>query len=295
MFPNFIGIGAAKSGTTWITQCLKDHPQVYLPPQKETMFFSSSYDESRLDEYKKYFPNSVGFKAMGEFSVDYFDFPEAPARIARHLPNARLLLSLRNPVDQIYSHYWHLNRQNFHSWDANNRYSFEEALITHKHRLLSPANYFEHITHWLHYFEREQIHIILYRDICEDPAREVKKLFDFLEVDKDFVPSSLHIRGASVRQGVSPRNYVMDKLHAHLYEILSQKVYMPLKRGIGLRNAAALKEKLRVRRVLQSIFYKEGYPQMRSETRAALSRDLAPQIDALSELLQKDLSYWLAG
>ena len=121
MLPNFIGIGAPKAGTTWLFNCLQEHPQVFVAPVKETKFFDDENIEGRILEYEAHFRGAEGAIAVGEISTRYLSSNRGAAeRIHRYLPEVRLFVSLRNPSDQAYSHYWHLRRQNFHQWKRAN-------------------------------------------------------------------------------------------------------------------------------------------------------------------------------
>lgn len=291
MLPNFIGIGAPKAGTTWLFKCLQEHPEIFMTPAKETLFFDYPYHESKISEYETYFSNDAGAVAVGEISTNYLTSEQAPERIQRHIPNVRLFVSLRNPLDQIYSHYWHLSRQNFHSSDRT-RWSFEEALDKYAKPLIEPALYYKHLQRWLQYFDRSQLLIIFYDDICKQPEEVVKKLYFFLGVDGTFVPESLGQKDFSVRQGASPKSPFLGNVYSMIYEHLNRQIYSPLTRLVGNKTAATIRDTLKVRQVMQSLFYQKGYPQMNPKTRALLRDRLAQEIQNLAELTGCDLSHW---
>lgn len=121
----------------------------------------------------------------------------------------------------------------------------------------------------------------------------MSELFSFLGVEPTFRPNALTTRDASVRKGVSPKSPILDKLHAKLYDQLNRYAYMPLKRFIGIRQAAILKEVLQVRQTLQAIFYKQGYPKMKPKTSASLRSHFASEIQELAVFTGRDLSHWL--
>src|SRR5436190_8834257 len=102
MLPNFIGIGAPKAGTTWFFKCLQEHPEVFVAAVKETSFFDFAEVAGRLDKYEEHFAGSESFPARGEISTRYLTSQEAPARVKTYVPTARLFVSLRNPIDQVY-------------------------------------------------------------------------------------------------------------------------------------------------------------------------------------------------
>lgn len=294
MLPTFIGIGAPRCGTTWLFNCLAEHPDIFMAPVKETNFFDYATIDGRLGEYEAHFAGAERARAVGEISVRYLASPRGAAeRIARLLPDVRLFVSLRNPVDQVYSHYWHLLRQNFHQWDVRQvPRSFEEALERYEDRLLEPARYARHLERWLQYFHRSQLHIIFYDDICARPREVLAGLYAHVGVDSAFVPAALADTGARARRGSAPRGGLTRRVYARLYDGLNRRVYYPLKRLIGPRRADQLKQLVRAREVLETFFQLPGYPPMRPETRAVLRAQFARETQALAELTGRDLRHW---
>ncbi len=296
MLPSFVGIGAPKAGTTWLAKCLDAHPDVFVTPVKETMFFCA-YDKQQfqkmqnLSNYEVFFEGATGFAAVGEVTATYFQLQFVPKIIAKALPEVKLFVTLRDPVEQIYSNYWHLLRQNFHESDGRN-WSFEEAIDRYPGKLIDPARYGTHLENWLEHFDFSQIHIIFYDDICKQPQQVLQGLYGFLGVKVDFVPACLDRRDASVRQGVSPKSTTMGKLYAVVYNALTLYIYQPLRSLLGDKLAAQLKESLQVRRGLQSLFYKQGYPKISAATRQQLRALLAPEVEKLAALTGRDLSHW---
>jgi hypothetical protein len=291
--PNFIGIGAPKAGTTWLAKCLGEHPQVFMAAVKETEFWKLADAEERLEEYAAHFKGANGARAIGEYSVRYLSLPGVPERVRRLLPKAKLIVSLRNPVDQVYSNYWHLQRQNFALPDASQSpRSIEEALRHHREFLLAPARYAGHLTRWLDHFPREQLLILLYDEIQQAPAAALRKIFGFLDVDPAFEPPSVLDKGSAVRQGTSPRSETAARWHGAIYGGLAQRVYTPMKQMLGVRNAARVKEALRVRTLMERLFMRKGYPPMNADTRALLAREFAPEIEELTRLTGLNFDSW---
>lgn len=126
---DFIGIGAPRSASTWLSQCLYEHPQISFPTKhsqkklhpldKEQNFFSQSLFRRNYSQKNRYakginwyldnFDWSNTRQTRGEFSVSYLADSKAPIRIKKHFPNIKIIAILRNPVDMIYSAYHHLN------------------------------------------------------------------------------------------------------------------------------------------------------------------------------------------
>jgi hypothetical protein len=293
ILPNFIGIGAPKAGTTWLAKCLGEHPDVFMAPVKETEFWKFADAEQRLHEYAAHFRGAEGKRAIGEFSVRYLSFPGVPERLHHVLPKVRLIVSLRNPTDQVYSNYWHLQRQNFNLNDASQApQSIEEALEKHRDFLLTPARYAGHLARWQAQFPREQLLVILYDDIENRPSDVLQRVFAFLEVDPKFQPLSMSARGAAVRQGTSPRSEKAAHWHSKLYGRLVRNIYTPMKKLLGTRHAARIKEASRVRPMMERFFMRKGYPPMNAATRSLLAKEFAPEIEKLAQLTGLEFDAW---
>lgn len=292
MLPNFIGIGVPKSGTTWIFNCLKEHPEICITELKETSFFTFRYNPERISWYESLFDQCNELKAFGELSVDYWNSQQAAERIRYHLPNVRLFVSLRDPVDQIYSFYWHQLRQNFNSKKNNNHISFEAALEKYEEILINPALYAHNLKMWLKLFDRSQIHVIIYNDICCQPSKVIEDLYNFLGVNKHYTPRCLTTKGSSARRGVSPKNALAYRIYTSLYGLTNRHFYIPLKKLAGVRVATRVKDNLRLRQISETIFYQKGYPKMNSETRLWLQNKLIRQIEELEVMIDRSLEDW---
>src|SRR2546427_5443241 len=106
MLPNFFVIGAMKAGTTALWSYLGQHPSVYVAT-KEPNFFAFAWDRGQ-DWYESLFEGASGEPARGDISPSYTQYPKGvPARIASLVPDARLIYSLRHPIERIQAHYLH--------------------------------------------------------------------------------------------------------------------------------------------------------------------------------------------
>src|SRR5437762_6880111 len=123
MLPNFLILGAAKSGTTSLYHVLKQHPQVFVTEKKELHFFVKEHWYRRgMRCYARHFaPARAEHRAVGEATPVYLCHPAAPHRIREHLPEARLIAIVRDPVQRAHSHYWQERRR------LNEHRSFDEV------------------------------------------------------------------------------------------------------------------------------------------------------------------------
>ncbi|MGQ9662575.1 MAG: sulfotransferase domain-containing protein [Kiritimatiellia bacterium] len=134
--PNFLIVGAPKAGTTSLFDYLGQHPEVYTPPVKEPCFFSSGLPAFTHDlaEYEALFAGQTTQTAIGEASTTYLYDPDAARRIHDLLPEARIIIMLRNPAERAYSE-WAYNALQL----ACEPLSFEAALEAEEERAASPA------------------------------------------------------------------------------------------------------------------------------------------------------------
>ncbi|NBB16039.1 hypothetical protein GVN21_11790 [Caulobacter sp. SLTY] len=291
--PTLLGIGAAKAGTTWLAEVLGAHPQVFVHPQKELNALLYRDLDSRIDEYRAYFDGAEDTPVRCDFSVRYLNADLAPAAASRLAPNAKLLMLLRNPVDQVQSHYWHLRRQNFHQVDpVLDPPDIFGALDRYPELILEPALYAKHLDRWLAHFPRERLMLIDNRDLRARPNETLAEICDFLGVDRfDFSTALGQTSTTDARGGVQPRGGVLGRLFPKLYVGISRGPYRWFKTAFGVERADGLKRLLRLRQVSEKVFFKPGYPALDAADRRRLYDRFAADIDRL-EALAPFVSSW---
>jgi hypothetical protein len=196
--PDFLILGAQKAGTTALYAYLRRHPGITGPSWKEVSFFDRHYARGEA-WYRGNFPNKLRARGglVGEASPSYVFHPLGPERVRGLVPEAKLIVLVRNPVDRAFSHYQHevaLGREPL---------SFEEALEAEDERLrgevermLADPRYFSHawwnytyqargryaeqLERWLEVFPREQLLIVPSEDLGSDPAGTYGRVLEFL-------------------------------------------------------------------------------------------------------------------
>jgi hypothetical protein len=184
--PTFIGIGVPRAGTTWLHTLLSDHPDVYLPTRrKEVRFFDRHYDQGR-EWYEEFFcdPDEARrYSAIGEISPQYLYCDECPGRIASLLPEAKLIVMLRHPVDRAYSQFgFVIQRRDF-------RGSFEEFVAT-RARALEMGFYSRYLEGYLRHFDRSQILPLIFEEAVSERSEVRRDLAGFLGVSEDLFPEA---------------------------------------------------------------------------------------------------------
>jgi len=195
--PNFLIVGAAKSGTTTLAQHLRHHPDVFMAPGKEIHYFDDNFNKG-LEWYQAHFSEATNQRAIGEATPMYMYLEEGPQRMAGVLPEARLLAILRNPVDRAYSHYWHergRKREKLEFADAiaaeRERLATGDHHSLHYYSYMDRGRYLRQLQRACQYYPREKVLVILFEDLCHAPLEVIQTACRFLEVDDSFVPPQI--------------------------------------------------------------------------------------------------------
>jgi len=182
--PNFLIIGAMKSGTSSLWNFVRQHPEVFMPDQKEIEFFSRGEHWRRgVDWYARHFDDaSPRHKAIGEASTGYTKYPlfkGVPARIASTLPDVRFIYLVREPVERMRSHWEHIVR----NWGEKR--PLDVALLEDS-RYLSLSRYATQLDQYLEHFDRDRFLVLTSEDLKEHPASVSERVFRFIGVDPDW-------------------------------------------------------------------------------------------------------------
>lgn len=275
VLPNFLIVGAMKSGTTSLAAYLRDHPQAYVPVEKELHYFT--LNRARGDSwYRHQFAPGIGMRAIGEATPEYLYDRQAPARIARLVPDARLIVMLRNPVDRAYSHYWHWRRS------MGETRSFEECIddeLQHSRApgtpppepYLAKGRYIEQLKRLAQHFDRAQTMVILLDDLEHHPVDTFREVCRFLGIDDAAIPESV----GSVHTA---------NIYMHPVWLWRLMVKVRIGRIVNARAGAAIWRAM--------VRDGDPYPPLDLELRRRLTGYFAPYNEALSEWLGRDLSDW---
>lgn len=231
--PNFMCIGAAKSGTTSLYDILRQHSEIYLPSFKEPHFFDiPSVYNNGLDWYKEmYFSKVKEECCIGDFTPTYFFEKQAAKRIYDNLgEHVKFIIILRDPVDRAYSHYLHSKR------DLHEDLTFIEALAKESERMsqgdylsrlrfsyVLQGMYFHMLEEYLKFFKKENFLILSFEDEFIAKREEtINRIFSFLELDHQFLNININSNRAS-----QPRFRFIKKImkdHGVIRNIIKQLV-----------------------------------------------------------------------
>jgi hypothetical protein len=294
--PTFLVVGAAKAGTTSLWRYLQSHPQVYMSPIKEPMFFACEGEEpdfsgprppwavTDLEAYRTLFSAVTDEIAVGEASPQYLYSEKAPERIYRYLPDVKLMAIVRDPAERAFSHFLGQRRAGREPLS-----DFVRALDAEEERVsegwgpsfhyVRRGLYYKQLSRYFELFGRERIKVYLYEDLETDPLGMMRDVFRFLGVDDTFAP------GLGVRYNPSgvPRS---ESLRLFLSGLSRAKPYVEpllpegLRRRV-LRAGVSLKKRTLVK------------PQLTPKIRGKVLEEYWDDVLRLQELIGRDLSSWL--
>lgn len=193
--PDFIVVGARRCGTTWLHQCLKEHPGLTLPSATKELFFFDRYWDRGVAWYERYFRDCPADRVCGEVSPSYFNAPLAPTRIRSLLPQVKLVFALRSPLERVVSLHRHLQLS------GDIRISLRDALEVHP-ELVDEGYYAKHLGRFRDVFERDRMFVLIQENVGPDAG--LAPLFAFLGVADDFHPPSLDAKINPARVARAP-------------------------------------------------------------------------------------------
>jgi Sulfotransferase domain len=192
--PDFVGVGAQKSGTTWWYSLIAAHPKVFEPPRrrKELHYFDRFWDEpfgaAEARGYHDYFPRPAGGSA-GEWTPRYMVDFWTPALLAESAPDTKILVILRDPYDRFLSGVTHdLQRRSPH-----------HPIVTELG--VRKSTYRQQLRRMLNHFDRDALLVLQYERCRLDPRGELRRTLEFLGLDDFEPPAGLLQYGANVTKG----------------------------------------------------------------------------------------------
>jgi len=305
--PNFLLVGATKSGTTSLYQYLNEHPQIYMPGIKEPMFFTSPellkkeklknkylkrYTRvpiNNLDEYKSLYSNVNNEIAVGEASPQYlFTHETTIPLIKKYLGDIKIIVILRNPVDRAYSAYRHNQRYDLHAQDRNENLSFidalnieDERIKTRSFRMMffykSMSMYYDQVRSYKDNFS--QVFVCKFEELEINPSSLMKKIYSFLDVDNNFIPN------VEIRYNIAISNNLnfIQKALLKTNNQVRWKIMHKTGELIGNHN---LKK-------IVNFLIKEDKSKLDKDSRKYFINNIREDILKLENLINQDLQGWL--
>jgi len=298
--PNFLVIGAGKSGTTSLYEYLKDHPEVFMSSVKETNFFAlegESIEQKNDPDQMHHYPWSITDyedyqdlfkgvnkeKAVGEVSPMYLYSEKAALSIKERLPEVRLIAILRQPVDRLYSRYLHLARENRTPTSEFADTLNKKSIWWKRNDLIQEGFYHTHLNKYFQLFPKEQIKVVLYDDFRLNPQKVLKDIYEFIGVDSSYSPNlktEFNVSGIVANKKIDSiigQNSVVKKwigtVAPQLFNYLSAN-----------KNIKSWVNQLRNRNLKR--------PSLSFELKKQVNEIYKSEIDSLQSLINRDLSHW---
>jgi len=313
VLPNFFMVGTGKAGSTSLYHYLKQHPQIYMSPVKEPSYFASEVHPDNLaeshlrhlarmsrrldgrfrrdwpgkpygwlikewDDYVRLFQDVQGETAVGEASVVYLWSETAAGNIASRVPDAKIIMMLRDPAERAFSQYMHqltfgLIHGSFRE-HIDNCLNNRDPKISVYHPLLEVGLYHDQVRRFMDRFPAQNIRIYWYEEAWKQPKRFLKDLFEFLGVAATFDPDLT--RRSLVRR--APR-FAAVNYAAKQFEVTHW-----------------IRERIpdAVRPAMRRLFFRRENLKMDSKDRRYLIDYYRDDVMKLSSLVNRDLSAWLA-
>jgi len=194
--PTFLGIGELKAATTTLFFYLRQHPDIFLPEQKELRFFAfdannpshktkkkSVFPVTTWEDYLSYFSSAIGYQAIGEISPNYLHSVTAAQRIREFLPNVKLVAIIRNPVDRLISEYEMAVRLGNENRSIT---SFIKEGIKNHEWMIESSFPGKNLQRFYDKFDASQIKVLLFDEFIRDPLNCVREVCEFIGVDPEY-------------------------------------------------------------------------------------------------------------
>jgi hypothetical protein len=289
--PDFIVVGAAKAGTTALYWYLADHPQVFMSRVKETNYFAYGLDEgghllygdpelhhfpiTTIDEYERSFEGAGDARAVGEASPIYLECPQSAGRIRDTIPDARIICGLRDPVDRAYSDYLMYLRSRGRRLDPARELTPSAAWARPDSHWMQISMYHEALRRYFDVFPPDRIFVFLFDDLKADQAGLVRDIYRFLGADDGFVPDF----GTPHNVGGMPASMLLERVFTNDRLRKAVDPWVP-------KRAADWARRTRTRNLRRP-------PRLPSELATELRERFRDDIGKTTELIGKDLSFWL--
>ena len=270
--PSFFVIGPPRTGTTWLYEILKD--RTLLPaPTKETRFFDKHFHRG-IDWYRAHFGHASRDRRVGEIAPTYFASIEASERIARTLPEAKVVCVFRHPVERVISLYKLKRAYGMIPWN------FEQALACDP-EMLESSRYATRLKAWQHALGRERVLAMLYDDLRDKPQKFLDTIVDFIDVPRFGLSHSQMMSVHASETMTHPRNYHRTRRATTMADWFKAR---RLDRVVAaVRNSP-----------LRKLFLGGGLPfaEFSMETSLRLYEIFRPEVEELEGMINRDLSGW---
>lgn len=287
---DFIVAGAEKCGTTWLADMFRQHPQIFIPEQKELHYFNRKFGEfPDLDNYNFYkpmewylsfFKGASAEKIKGEICPAYMWDEDAAHRIFAFEPKIKILIILRNPVERTYSAY------RFYVQRGVIQQNFRNALKKYEAHLLARSLYYGQVKRYFDLFPNQNIKVIVYDDLKRDSTKVLADIEKFLGVDEYFP------------QNINERSYVTGEVKfSFINKILASSRYFAHKFHLSFlldisRQAGLSWRFEQLRQENKKMEEKTEVSQLDEQNQEWLREYFRADVGKLENLISRNLASW---
>lgn len=284
-----IGVGPPKTATTWIADVLRDHPQVYVPKEKELHYFNpvQHYHRDVVNRnstqpeswYHDFFENAPSEVIWAEFTVSYFEFPECAERIFKYNPKAKIIISLREPVARAFSHYLFLKNKGVIGPESFEDYVEQDSYV------FDVSMYAENLKKYLEVFPKDQILVLLHEDLRLNAQNFYDRIIQFLGADATVDIDLNRVSNAATKV----KSHKLNSMYMGLREWIHKK---KLYRVLDVSQALGLTKFLEWIRDEVNMAPSDKAPKMSADLKRKYGQLFEEDRLELQRLLNRDLSEW---
>jgi len=289
-FPDFVIIGAAKSGTSTLFSYLEQHPGIFGSDPKEPCYFDTDVSWQRGERwYASLFEGARPDQLCGEASTNYTRWPQVdgvPERMQAVIPDAKLIYLMRDPVKRSYSHFVHRWSREVHEREPFTE-SFSE-FVARDPMCLDSSDYATQVDRFLTCYPREQLLLLTLEELVSDPRRTLGRVFGFLAVEDISAEMPLGRRENETRSFLEDkaRRSVMGRSRAVR---LARKLASPV---LPKRTKNWIYERFVATKVGRKRAAQFLPPPLSDAERAEVTQRFAPRNAALRDAYGVDISAW---
>ena len=295
MLPNLVIIGAQKSATTFIHVCLSEHPDVYIPSAETPFFESPDYEQHSIASLESLFEGRSE-KIRGIKRPAYLCKDEVPDRLKEHLPDAKLIVVLRNPIERAVSAYFHNINCGFLPVigieEGFRQLMDDKFRIEYKRssEVIEFGLYYKHLMQYKYAFESKNILVLLYEDIRDHKIETYHKICRFLDISAGFLPKAINSRYQEVIYNLDRLKFVrLRNRFLFDYDVSGNRLH--IKHGSNLSTVIGLSVSL-IDRLFLSRIIANKTPVLSDDLRRYIFDLYRDDIRSLQTLIDRRLDSW---
>ena len=266
VWPNFFIVGAGRTATTSLYEYFRSYPEIFMSLKKEPKYFLGKPIDNkdpiqRKKEYLKLFKNVKNESAIGEASARYMIDPDSPRLIYESIPNAKIIIILRDPVERAFSAYFYfvnygLEKLSF-SESIRKEYKYENEDTNH-YLILHPGFYSKSVKKYLELFGTDNVKILIFEEFINDIKSQVLDVLRFLNVNVDYDFEVKRYNEFGVLRGKTAEKILTSKIVAKIAKYFNERTRKFVYKKFFL-NTNVKKPKMRQndRLFLENLYYED--------------------------------------